>query len=166
MQQHQEIPPDSQAGYRIAVAGTDLNFRNARVDDPKPTGRQIAEAAGCHPATEFVILQWLADGDLEEVDLDETTDLRAPGAERFIVARSDRTFRFELDERRHEWPEKSISREVLLALSGQDPEKFTVWQEFRKAGDIEIMSGSPADLTPDGTERFYTVMKHTTEGVL
>lgn len=166
MQQHQDIPPDSQAGYRIAVAGADLSFRNVHLTDPVPTGRQIAEAAGARPAQEYIVLQWLADRDLKELDLDETTDLRQPGVERFIVVRSDRTFRFEIDERRHEWPEKTISREVLLQLAGQDPQKFTVWQELRNAADVEVLAGAPADLTPEGTERFYTVMKHTTEGGL
>lgn len=163
MQQTQEVPPDAQ-GHRIAVAGADLKFQPARVSDPVPTGRQIAEAAGAHPATEHVVLQWLQDGDLKELDLEETIDLRKPRVERFIVVRSDRTFRFEIDEHRHEWPLASITREVLLALSGQDPGKFTVWQELKKAPDVEVLAGQPADLNPEGTERFYTVMKHTTEG--
>ena len=165
MQPTQEIPPDSQ-GHRIAVAGADLQFHPARVADPVPTGLQIAEAAGGHPASEYIVLQWLADGDLEELDLEETVDLRKPGVERFIVVRSDRTFRFEIDERRHEWPLNTISREVLLALARQDPDKFTVWQELKKSADVEVLVGHPADLAPDGTERFYTVMKHTTEGGL
>jgi hypothetical protein len=150
--------------HRIAIAGTDLQFRNVPIADPIPTGRQIAEAAGGQPADEHIVLQWLVDGDLEEIDLDETTDLKRPGVERFIVARSDRTYRFEIDGRRHEWPLKTITREVLLALAGQDPAKFTVWQEIKKAADVEILSAHPANLDPEGTERFYTVMKHTTEG--
>jgi hypothetical protein len=91
---------------------------------------------------------------------------RAPGAERLIVARSSELFKFESDGKRHSWPDKTITREALLAIAQQDPAKFSVWQEFQKKPDEEILAGHPADLEPEGVERFYTVMKHTTEGLL
>jgi hypothetical protein len=150
--------------FHIKVGGTDLRFRDVRLTDPVPTGRQIIEAAGGHPVDDFIVLQWLADNDLEELDADETTDLRKPGVERFIISRSDRTYRFEIDGRKHEWPDMEITREVLLDLAAQDKEKFSVWQELRNAADREVLPGQPANLTGKDTERFYTVMKHTTEG--
>lgn len=156
---------DQGANFNITVAGTNLQFRPVVLRDPVPTGRQIIEAAGGHPADEHIVLQWLSDNDLEELDLEETIDLRKPGVERFIVARSDRTYRFEIDGRRHEWPANTITREVLLALAGQDPNSFSVWQELRNSPDKEVVAGHPANLTTDGTERFYTVITHTTEGV-
>jgi hypothetical protein len=163
MLENQYASPSS-GEFRIAVAGTDLRFRELRIGDPVPTGRQIIEAAGGHPADDFIVLQWLPDSDLEEVDLDETADLRKPGVERFIVAKSDRTFRFEIDGRKHEWPEETITREALLAVAGQEADKFSVWLENRKAADTEVLAGHPADLRGKETERFYTVVKHTTEG--
>jgi Multiubiquitin len=164
MQQNQEVTAET--GFKIAIAGTDLKFRDAKLTDPVPTGRQIIEVAGGRPPDEYIVLRWLPNNDLEEIELDTTTDLRAPGAERFIVAKSDRTFRFEIDERRHEWPDATIPREVLLELAGQDTNKFSVWQEIRNRPDQEILTGHPARLDGEGTERFYTVMKHTTEGSL
>jgi hypothetical protein len=164
MQQNETFTPDSHA-FRILVAGTDLHFRDEKVPDPVPTGRQIILSAGGSPPDEFIALEWRKGGDLKEVELDDTTDLRAPGAERFIVARADRSFKFELDGKRHAWPAKTISREVLLAIAEQDPAKFSVWQEFQKKADEEILAGHPANLGEDGVERFYTVMKHTTEGL-
>lgn len=110
------------------------------------------------------MLQWSANGSLERLGLDKTTDLREPGVERFIVAKSDRDYRFEIDGKEQEWPEAAITREVLLALAGQDPAQFSVWQEFKSSPDKEVLSGHPADLAEKGVERFYTVMKHTTEG--
>ena len=163
MHSHQNVTPES-GSFRIQVAGTDLQFRGAILPDPVPTGRQIIEAAGGRPAEEFIVLEWLKDGDLEELELDETTDLRAQGAERFIVARSDRIHKFEIDGKRHSWPSKTISREALLAIAQQDPAKFSVWQEFQKKPDEEILAEHPAHLDQEGTERFYTVMTHTTEG--
>lgn len=157
-------PSPSTSSFRIAIAGSDLAFRNATLTDPVPTGKQIIEAAGERPADEFIVLEWLADGDLEELDRDETTDLRKAGTERFIVVKGDRTFRFEIDGHKHEWPERLVGRKVLLHIAGQDLAKFSVWQEFRDTADQEIVDGTPADLGEKGTERFYTVMKHTTEG--
>jgi hypothetical protein len=165
MEENQHVGLES-GGYRIAIAGTDLKFREARIADPVPTGRQIIETAGGVPPDEYIVLQWFPDKDLDEIELDETTDLRPPGAERFIVAKSDRTFEFVIDERRHPWPDKLIAREVLIELAGQDPTLFAVWQELHDGPDKEILAGHPAHLDTPGVERFYTVMKHTTEGTL
>ncbi|MDA9408904.1 hypothetical protein XH80_19865 [Bradyrhizobium sp. CCBAU 45384] len=148
----------------MLVAGTDLQFRPLSLTDPEPTGRQIIDATGAQPADEYAVLQWPASGSLERLGLDETADLRKPGVERFIVARSDRDYRFEIDGKEQEWPEPTITREALLALAGQDPSQFSVWQEFKNSPDKEVLSGHPADLAEKGVERFYTVMKHTTEG--
>lgn len=164
MQSDQNVTRESGA-FKVRVSGTDLAFRTVEVGDPVPTGRQIIEAAGQRPADEFIVLEWRNDGDLKEIDLEDTTDLRTTGAERFIVARSDRSYRFEIDGKRHEWPESTITRRVLLAIAGQDPEKFSVWQEFQKKADAEVLEGNPAHLDEQGVERFYTVMKHTTEGM-
>ena len=156
----------SQPGsFRISIAGTDLKFRDVEIADPVPTGRQIIEAGGYGPPDEYVVLQWFPDKDLDEIELDKTTDLREPGADRFIVAKSSEWFEFVIDERRHPWPEKLITRDVLILLAGLEPSKFSVWQELRHSPtDKEITDGHPADLAEPGLERFYTVQKHTTEG--
>lgn len=150
--------------FRISVGGTNLQFRDVGIADPVVTGRQIIEAAGGRPADEFIVLQWLADGELKELNLDDTTDLRQPGVERFIVEKSATTYRFEIDGKRHEWPSPTISREALLAIAQQDPAQFSAWQELRNEADKEVLSGHPAHLEEKGLERFYTVMTHTTEG--
>lgn len=160
----QAQPAPTPAGFDIEIAGIDLKFRKAKLTDPVPTGRQVIEVAGFKPVEEFIVLQWLPGNMLEELRLDETCDLRERGVERFILAKSDRTFRFEIDGQRQEWPAPTVTREVLLALAGQDPSQFSVWQEFKDKPDVEIVAGKPAELTPTGTERFYTVTKHTTEG--
>lgn len=150
--------------FRIKISGIDLKFREIEINDPVPTGRQIIEAAGGNPPDDYVLLQWAGVGDLRVINLDETVDLRAHGEERFTYARSDRLFEFEIDSHKTQWPEQFISRDVLLAVAGQDRAKFSVWQEFKHEPDKEILAGHPADLGPKGTERFYTVHTHTTEG--
>ncbi|MBS4001760.1 MAG: multiubiquitin domain-containing protein [Afipia sp.] len=166
MQENQQVTtlgPAAQT-FGIKIAGTDLNFRAAKVSDPVPTGMQIIEAAGAHPIGDYIALQWLPNGSLETLRPNETVDLRGKGVERFIVARYEgTTYQFVIDERPEDWPEPKITREVLLALAEQNPAKFTVWQE-RKGADQEILAGHPANLEPKGVERFYTVSKRTTEG--
>lgn len=167
MLENQTVNPEAatqRGNFKILVAGPDLQFRPLTLDDPEPTARQIIDKTGARPADEYALLQWPAGGSLERLPLDKTTDLRKPGAERFIVAKSDRDYRFEIDGREQEWPEATITREVLLAVSGQDPALFSVWQEFKNTPDKEVLAGHPANLDEKGVERFYTVMKHTTEG--
>lgn len=50
--------------------------------DPLVTGEQILAAASLRPADEYLIFQLLLDGQLEEVRLDESVDLREPGREK------------------------------------------------------------------------------------
>lgn len=53
------------------------------VDRPRPTGREVLEMAGRQPAAQFQLYQKLRGGEKRAIALDETTDLTAPGVERF-----------------------------------------------------------------------------------
>jgi len=151
--------PVSKQGLQIKIDDQPFEVR-----DPIITGRQILDLAGKHPASEFVVLQYLPDGLLEEIRLEETTDLRERGAERFITFQSDRIFRFTLDEREFVWGAPLISGAKLKELAGVDPAKFDVWQEVRKSDDRLISDKDEANLDQKGTERFFTAAKTTTEG--
>ncbi len=151
-------------GFEITFGGEDLAFTTTKIADPVPTGRQIAEAAGKNPADEFIILQWLSNGILETIRLDETVDVRGRGTERFLIVRSDRTYLFEIDADRQEWPSRFISGATLKRLARQDAAAFSVWQEKRQGADQEIRNDQIVDLDPAGVEKFYTVLTHTTEG--
>ena len=66
------------ARYRIRV---DRN--RVVIDEPTPKGREILEAAGRTPVTQYQLYQKLRGGQTRAVALDETVDLTAPGVERF-----------------------------------------------------------------------------------
>ena len=68
--------------YRMDVGDAELAFRPVRIDDPVPTGRQILDAAGIRQVEEHLLFLVLSNGELEELRLDETTDLRGGGVER------------------------------------------------------------------------------------
>jgi hypothetical protein len=151
--------PEPQRAFQVRIDDQPFEIR-----DPIITGRQILDLAGKRPASEFVVLLYLPDGLLEEIRLEESTDLRERGAERFITFQSDRIFRFTLDEREFVWGAPMISGAKLKELAGVDPTKFDVWQEVRKSDDRLIGDKEEANLDEKGTERFFTAAKTTTEG--
>ena len=150
--------------YRIQIGNERLEFRPAIIEDPVPTGRQILDLAGAHPADEHLVFQLLKNGLLEELRPDETTDLRTKGVERFLVFRNDRSFRFELDGRIFEWGGTLISGLKRQKLAGVDPATYGVWLEVRGAEDRPIADTELVDLSTAGIERFFTGIVQTTEG--
>jgi len=141
-----------------------IDDKTFKIKDPVVTGRQLLDLAGKKPADDFVVLQFLSDGLLEDVRLDETTDLRQPGAERFLTFKSDRIFRFILDDREFNWAAPRITGRTLKNLAQVDADLFDVWQEIRGAEDRKIADREEANLDEKGTERFFTAKKTTTEG--
>ncbi|MEE4540160.1 MAG: multiubiquitin domain-containing protein [Erythrobacter sp.] len=150
--------------YRIEIGNDRLEYYPAVIDDPVPTGLQILELAKARPADEHIVFQLLANGLLEELRPDETTDLRTVGVEKFLVFRSDRSFRLELDGRVFEWGGVYISGRTLKTLAQVDPADYGVWLEVRGAEDRPIGDTDLVDLSAQGIERFFTGIVKTTEG--
>ena len=150
--------------YQMQIGNEKLEFHPAVIDDPVPTGLQILEAAGARPADEHLVFQVLKNGLLEELRPDETTDLREKGVEKFLVFRSDRSFRFDLDGRIFEWGATLISGMTLKNLANVDPATYGVWLEVRGAEDRPIGDPEMVDLSAVGVERFFTGIVQTTEG--
>ena len=69
--------------------------------------------------------------------LDEPYDLRVHGTEKFIVFRTDRLFKFTIDNRQMEWGKPLISGLIVrrLAAVGDD---YAVYLEVRGGQDREI----------------------------
>lgn len=155
-----EVQPSStespQRSFRVEIGNERLEYREFVIQDPVPTGRQILELSGAMPTREHVLLAVLPNGLLKELRDEETTNLRRAGVERFIVFRSDRTFRFELNDRRFEWGASQIDGLVLKKLAGVDPDAHSVWLDVPQGADELIADGAYASLTGGTTERFYT----------
>lgn len=150
--------------YRVEIGDQALSFREFILEDPVPTGRQIVEAVGARPAVEHSVFQVLRGGQIENLRLDETTDLRSSGVERFLVFHSDRSFRLEIDGIVFEWGTRTISGRVLKTLARVDLATYGVWQEVRGEDDLAIADTGFADLSTTGVERFFTGIARTTEG--
>lgn len=154
-----EAPLTNRAAFEVAINDATHSFR-----DPVVTGEQILEAARLFPTDEFLVFQLLSTGQLEELRLDETTDLREPGREKFITFKSDRSFRFTLDGRRFEWGLPIITGLQLKRLAGVDPNSYGVWLAQRVGDDRLIGNTEQVDLRAEGVERFFTGIDTTTEG--
>ena len=134
--------PRGDEPYRVLIGGAALDYRPFIIGDPVPTGRQLLDTAHLHPVDEFEIFSLSADGRLAQVGLDETVDLRAPGVEKFITFRSDRTLRFFLDDREYEW--------------GQDDIAETALREIARVPDDQVIElerpDDPPEIIDDGAE--------------
>lgn len=150
--------------YRVQIGNERVEYRPFVIADPVPTGRQLLDLAGLRPVEEHIILQVLSDGLLEDLRLEETTDLRSKGVEKFLAFRSDRLFRFMLDGRQFEWGAPLISGLTLKKLAGVDPATYGVWLEVRGGEDKPIGNADLVNLAGAGVEKFFTGITQTTEG--
>jgi hypothetical protein len=142
--------------YGILIGDERLHFSGAVVADPVPTGAQILAAAGVTQPVEHLLFRLLSGGLLEEIRPEETTDLRSAGAEKFLVFRTDRSFRFQLDDRAFDWGAGRISGATLKRLAGQDVLKHDVWLDVPGGTDRLIGDAELVDLAMPGVERFIT----------
>ena len=139
--------------YGIQVGDENLDFRPLVINEAQPTGKQILEAAGKQPPIEYALFRVLADGLLEEVSLEETTDLRTHGAEKFMAFRSSTIYRFEFNGRSFEWGAARISGRTLKKLAEVEVTTHDVFQ-LEHQGERFIDDKELVDLSKPGLERF------------
>lgn len=151
--------------YAVRVANGGLNFNTYQLQDPIPTGRQILAASSLTPVGDYSLLAILPSGDFEDVRLDETYDLQASGAERFIAFRTDRTFKFTIDDKQMEWGKPIISGQELHKLA-KPAEGEVVFLEVRGGEDRLIERKDLIDLNEPGVEHFITAPKPEKEFVI
>jgi len=142
--------------YKLIIGNERLEYLETNINDPVPTGLQILSAAGVTQPVEHLLFQMLNNGLLEEIRPEETTDLRAAGIEKFLIFRSDRSFRFQIDDRSFDWGASHISGATLKQLAGVDINNNDVWLDARGGTDRVIGDTDLADLSKKGVERFFT----------
>ncbi len=153
------------SAYRIRFALEDLNFRPVNVPDPVPTGRQVLDGAGLDRRNDYLLYAILASGDFEDIRPDETFDLRGRGAERFIAFKSDRDFKFSLDDRRMAWGCTELPASVLYELADLLPGD-AIFLQVRGSDDRLIEPEDRIDLDEPGIERFITAPRPNTGYVI
>lgn len=161
--QVEDLEPQVMAGrqvgttgpWRIRIGDSALQFRAVVVLDPVLTGAQILAAAGVRDSVEHLVYQMLASGLLEEIHPEETTDIRDGRAARFVVFRSDRSFRLLVDDRAFDWGANHISGATLRALAKREEAGLVVWQDLRGQSDLLVLDEDLVDLNAPGVERFH-----------
>lgn len=154
--------PNQQRTYPILVAFEGTSFRKFELHDPVPLGRQILTAFGCLANDELSLYNILDTGVFEDVGLDEEVDLRRVGAERFIIFKSDRDFKFTVNGQQARWGLPTISGSDLyvLAMPADDQSVFLVCPG---GTDRQIDRGEVVDLTEPAVERFITALNRNHE---
>ena len=153
------------SAYRFRFALEGLTFRNIDVPDPVPTGRQILASARLDHRADYILFAYLDTGDFEDVRLDETFDLRSKGAERFIAFKSDRDFKFSLNDRQLAWGNANMLGSVLYDLADTSPDD-AVFLEVCGGEDRLIEPDDRVNLDAPGIERFITAPKPQTGYVI
>lgn len=153
-----DVPSQESRSFRILVSNESLEFRPVQINDPVPLGRQILSEAGFQPLHEYSLFAILPSGDFEDVRLDETFDIRGKGVERFVAFRSDRSFRFTLNDHEIRWGFPTISGLALYALATPSDEE-AIFLDVRGDQDRLIEPCDTVELTDSGVERFYTASR-------
>ena len=149
----------------IQIAGEDLEFLPVDTKIVEPlSGELIAKLAGADDPKQYIIIEWLEDGNLETLRLDETAIFKPDKTHRFIVFFGATTYSFEIDERRLEWGASKIRGDVLKKLAGVNPLEYGVWQENSSSDDNKIENDEFAELDKSGLEIFFTARVESTEG--
>lgn len=146
-------PPDR---FLIQIAHEGFEFTQAAIHDPIPTGQQLLALAGRQPLREHLLFQLLPSGALEEIRPDETVDLRAPGREQFLTFKSDRSFRFHLDDEARDWGQQTILGLHLKQLAKVAPSSHDVYLLVVDGKNRLITDDERFDLGAAGVERFST----------
>ncbi len=140
--------------YRISLGVDGLDFKHVQVPEATPTGGHILHAAGLPETDDISLLAILADGEFEEVLLNQVFDLHHRGVERFVAFRTDRLFKFTLNGRLVQWGNPLLHGSILYSLAGvgEDEAVFLETAEGRRL----VEHGETVDLAPPGVERFIT----------
>ena len=118
----------------ILIAGEDLRFTPAKDPDIFPlTGEVIARLAGAEDVKDYIVIQWLQDGQLETLRADEKAHSDGGSDQRFIVFRGSTIYLFEIDGRRLTWGAPRIRGDVLKKLIGVDPPNTVFGKKAAKA---------------------------------
>ena len=131
-----------------------VNGGQFQTDESVWNGGQILEKAGFQPAREHVLIDLLLPG-TRSVGLDEQIDLGLGGSRAFQAFKSDRIFRFTIDDRSYEWGVGKIAEPELRRIAAMDGDETLVLERDGKA--IDLASDAVVDLGETGTECLRSV---------
>lgn len=132
---------------------TTVNDMTVKFSDSSPEGERILDKAAFKPVSEHVLIQLMRRG-TRSIGLDETVDLTAPGTEAFRAFKSDRIFRFTLNDHGYEWGEAQLPESELREIGRVHDDEVIVLD--RDGEDVDLKPGDVLQLGPAGTEHLHT----------
>ena len=134
--------------------GTDFT-KSAHFKTKTPSARQILDEFGFIPPDEHILLHAGERAILEEIALDREFELEEGADAKFIAFRSDRSFKFALNERRMPWGESAIPIAALKAITNTpDNQEFVL--ERKDKPDKVLADDDVVSLDDPELERIYT----------
>lgn len=140
--------------HAIEVAGADFAFREVHVPDRAVMAPTVAEAAGAHPADDYVVLRRLETLELEPLNNKEPVLIRENPREQFFVIKGSVLYRFDAQGLSFEWPQRVIVGLTIKRLLDQDRDDIEVVLRDRQ-GEKVIGDHEEVDLAEDGLEHFH-----------
>ena len=135
---------DGDGKFVISVNGIELE-----IVEPVLDGRRILAATGFKPAEDHVLVQLLLPG-TRSVGLDEPVEFRRKRYSEFRAFKSDRIFRFTINDRGYEWGAAVISEPDLRVIAVVGGEAVLVVERDGKA--ITLADDDVLKLEDAGTE--------------
>ncbi|MEO1985125.1 MAG: multiubiquitin domain-containing protein [Martelella sp.] len=145
--------------WDIRIGDQNLEFRDFGTNDPLITFDQVLGYVNATPRDEYDVYIFGSDGELKRMDPEKSQDLRQPGAEHFLVFRTDRAYRMKIDDDRIDWGVRWISGKALRTISGIPPEA-ELYLERKDEADRKIEDCDMLDLDKHSVERFYSRKPH------
>ena len=125
-----------------------------KITEPVLDGRQILDEAKLRPTEDYVLIQLLLPG-TRSVGLDEAVDFRQKGNRAFRAFKSDRIFRFTVDNMGYEWGVAKIPEPELRRIAVVDGDGTLAVERDGKI--TELAPNDILELGDAGTERLRVV---------
>lgn len=148
---------DHEQGHDVVVRDDRFGRRVVHVDVACVTGAAVVAAAGLGPVEDFVVLQHLPSGALEDIRPEEAVDQSDETPELFVI-RASETFSFVVDGLSLRWPKPTIPGRGILELVRRGPE-YEVVEHREEHGERVVGPDEAARLGKDGVERFETRLR-------
>ena len=143
-----ERRPGPDGHFDLTVNNVTLKFAEER-----PRGDQILDKAGMKPADDYVLIQLMRHSS-RSIALDETVNLREEGTETFRAFKTDRIYRFTVNEHGFDWGVDKIPEPELRVICHVPADDVLVLE--RDGQDIDLKPTDVLDLGGARTEHLHT----------
>ncbi len=132
-----------------------INGKKYETEDPILPGSQLLKLSENKPK-DHIIYELLSDGEMEHIRPNETTDLRKEGIEQFKTFKTDRMYRFVLDDVDREWGAPEITGKALKKIAEVNPKEYEIRQHFDDQIPLTIGDKDTVNLDQKGVESLST----------